>query len=653
MARIDELTVNSLRILSVDAVERAKSGHPGMAIGAAPIIYELYAHHLKFNPKVPDWRDRDRFILSAGHGSALLYSTLHMFGYGITIEDLKSFRKTGSVTPGHPEYGHTVGVEATTGPLGQGIAMAVGMAIAQKHLASVFNRPGFQIYNNRIYALSGDGCMMEGISSEAASLAGTLKLDNLTVLYDSNRISIEGSTDCSFCEDVGARFKAYGWNVIKVKDGENLKSIGRAIEASKTSDKPTLIIIDTLIARNTPLEGSEKSHGEPLGEKNISIMRSNLGWPYDEPFKVPEKVYKHCAKLTEEGEQEYKKWLDMMAEYKKQHPELYKLYQKYHETELPTGLENITFDKDMATRQASGEILNALKEKLPNLIGGSADLAPSNKTVLTGIPYFSAQERAGRNIHFGVREHAMSAIANGLALYGGLMPYVATFLIFSDYMKHSIRLSALMKQRVIYIMTHDSIGVGEDGPTHQPIEQLAAFRAMPNCTVFRPADAKETVAAYIYALKAKGPTVLALSRQSLPILPGFGLDAGKGAYVIFDVPNPKAIIIATGSEVNLAVAAAGELRKRGVNTRVVSMPSMEVFDEQSKEYKNSILIPNIPRVAVEAAASFGWHKYVGENGEIIAMDTFGASGPAKELFPKFGFTVENIVSAVERVISSK
>lgn len=653
MAKIDELSVNSLRILSADAVERAKSGHPGIAIGAAPIIYELYAHHLRFNPNAPNWQDRDRFVLSAGHGSALLYSVLHLFGYGITIEDLKNFRKTDSLTPGHPEYGHTVGVEATTGPLGQGIAMAVGMAIAQKHLSAVFNRPGFQIYNNRIYALSGDGCMMEGISSEAASLAGTMNLDNLTVLYDSNRISIEGNVECTFREDVGARFKAYGWNVINVKDGESIRSIGKAIEASKTSDKPTLIIINTLIARHTPLEGSEKSHGEPLGEKNISILRSNLGWPYDEPFKIPEKVYRHCAKLIQKGEQEYEKWLDMLSEYKKHYPDLYELYQQYHENKLPDGLENIAFNKDMATRQASGEILNALKDKLPNLIGGSADLAPSNKTVLTGIPYYCVQDRAGRNIHFGVREHAMGAIANGLALYGGLIPYVATFLVFSDYMKPSIRLSALMKLRVIYIMTHDSIGVGEDGPTHQPIEQLAAFRSMPNCTVFRPADANETVAAYIYALKAKGPTILALSRQNLPLLQGSGLDAVKGAYVVFDVPEPKAIIIAAGSEVSLAVSAANSLKERGINVRVVSMPSMEAFDKQDKAYKESVLTPSLPRVAVEAASSFGWHKYVGENGEIIAMDTFGASGPAKELFPKFGFTVENIVSAVERVISDK
>jgi len=655
------LAVNTLRFLSAEAVQQANSGHPGLPLGAAPIAYTLWSKFLKVNPANPNWLDRDRFVLSAGHGSALLYSLLHLFGFGLTMDDLKNFRKADSLTPGHPEYGHTVGVEVTTGPLGQGIANGVGMALAEKHLAAQFNKPNMQLIDHYTYVLCGDGCLMEGVSAEAVSLAGTLKLGKLILLYDSNNITIEGNTDIAFRENVGDRFRAYDWDVQLVTDGNDTDDVAQAIEKAKAvKDKPSLIEIKTIIGFGAPnKQGKASVHGEPLGYEEIKAAKKALGWPHEEEFYIPEEVKTHIDAVLAEKAKTEAEWNSLAAKYESTYPDDFKQWKLINSDNLPVDLLDIddfwTYEGSPATRVSSEQVLNKACLLIPNLIGGSADLAPSTKTLMKGRSSFSAENPAGSNLHFGVREHAMTAIANGIALHGGLIPYVAGFFVFSDYMKPAMRMSALMELPVIYIMTHDSIGVGEDGPTHQPIEQLAALRSIPGFTVTRPCDTRETAAAWYLALTRKGPTALALSRQGLPALSGTGKASLKGAYVIKESgATPDVILLASGSEVSLISEAVDILKEKGVNARAISMFSMEVFEEQEKEYKESVL-PNAvrARLAVEAGSSFGWHKYVGLDGDIISVDTFGASGEAKLLFKQFGFTVENIVGRALALLNNK
>ena len=661
MSNINMKSVNAIRVLAADAVQKANSGHPGLPLGSAAMAYELWAHHMNHNPADPKWANRDRFVLSGGHGSTLLYSLLHLFGYGLTVEDLKNFRQDGSLTPGHPEYGHTVGVEATTGPLGAGMAMAVGMAAAEAHLAAVFNKENYPVVDHYTYVLGGDGCMMEGISSEAFSLAGTLKLDKLIVLYDSNKISIEGSTDIAFTEDVQKRFEAFGFQTLVVEDGNNLEEIGKAIEEAKADKtRPSMITVKTKIGYGCPAkEGKASAHGEPLGVDNVAALKENLGWESKEDFFVPEDVYANYKALAEEGAKKEEQWNELFAAYCAQYPEMKELWDKFHNENLADDLINneefwAYADKADATRNLSGMVINRLKDLLPNFMGGAADLAPSTKTYMKDAGDFSPEDYAGRNMHFGVRELAMAAIGNGMALHGGLRPFVSTFFVFSDYVKPMARLSALMNLPITYVFTHDSIGVGEDGPTHEPIEQLAMFRAMPNFAVYRPADATETIAAWYHAVSSKNqPTALVLTRQNLPQLAGSSKEALKGGYVIADSTKatPDAIIMASGSEVQLGINAKEELAKEGIDVRVVSMPSMDVFEEQSEEYKASVLPKEVrARVAVEALTDFGWGKYVGLDGEYVTMHGFGASAPANVLFEKFGFNTENVVAAVKRVV---
>lgn len=656
MKHIDTMSVNAIRVLSADAIQKANSGHPGLPLGCAPIGYELWANHMNHNPADPDWANRDRFVLSGGHGSMLLYSLLHLFGYGnLSKEDLMNFRQMGSLTPGHPEYGHTVGVEATTGPLGAGMGMAVGMAIAEAHLASVFNKEDYPVVDHYTFALGGDGCMMEGISSEAFSLAGTLGLGKLIILYDSNNISIEGSTDIAFTENVQKRMEAFGFQLITVEDGNDLESIGAAIEEAKADTaRPSFITVKTQIGYGCPAkQGKASAHGEPLGADNVAAMKENLEWPSQEPFFVPQDVYDHFKELAEQKAEAEAAWNVMFAAYCQEYPEMEELWNQYHSPVDAAALyENETFwaqnEKPEATRNLSGKKLNILKDLVPNLMGGSADLAPSNKTNMSDAGDFSKENRAGRNMHFGVRELAMTAIGNGMTLHGGLHPYVATFFVFSDYVKPMARLSALMGAPLTFVLTHDSIGVGEDGPTHEPVEQLAMLRAMPNMHVFRPCDGVETAAAWYSAITSqKTPTALVLTRQNLAPMPGSSKDALKGAYVIDDCEGePDVILIATGSEVELAVKAKAELDGE-YKVRVVSMPCMDLFEEQSEEYKNSVLPKSVrKRVAIEALGDFGWGKYVGLDGAAITMKGFGASGPASKLFEHFGFTVENVVNTV-------
>ena len=661
---IEEMSVNAIRVLSADAIQKANSGHPGLPLGTAPVAYELFAKHMNYNPHNPDWVNRDRFVLSGGHGSMLLYSLFHLFGIGnLSLEEVKNFRQFGSLTPGHPEYGHTVGVEATTGPLGQGMAMAVGMAMAEAHLSSVFNKEGFPVVDHYTYVLGGDGCMMEGISSECFSLAGTLGLSKLIVFYDSNNISIEGSTDIAFTEDVVTRFKAFGFQTIEVEDGNDLEAIGKAIEEAKADKtRPSLIKVNTLIGYGCPAkQGKASAHGEPLGVDNVAALKENINWPCKGDFEVPKEVYDHYKELADNMAKAEDKWNELFAAYVEKYPEMKELWDNYFDGYDMSDLFNsdeywAKGDKPEATRSTSGTILNMIKKAMPNLIGGSADLAPSNKTNMKDAGDFSKDNYAGTNLHFGVREQAMAAIGNGLALHGGLKAFVATFFVFSDYVKPMARLSALMKLPLTYVFTHDSIGVGEDGPTHEPIEQLAAFRSLPDFTVFRPCDRTETAAAWMYAVENEcGPTGLVLTRQNLPQMEGSSKDALKGGYVIAESEKavPDAIIIASGSEVSLAVNAKEELKKSGIDVRVVSMPSMELFDKQSAEYKESVL-PNAvrKRVAVEALSNFGWYKYVGLDGKVIAMEGFGASGPAATLFEHFGFTVDNVVKTVKEVVNA-
>ncbi|MDY3298460.1 transketolase [Selenomonas sp.] len=664
MANIDTKCVNAIRVLAADAIQKANSGHPGLPLGSAPMAYELWANHMNHNPKDPQWANRDRFILSGGHGSTLLYSLLHFYGYGLTMDDMKQFRQDGSLTPGHPEYGHTVGVEATTGPLGAGMGMAVGMAMAEAHLAATFNKPGFPIVDHYTFALGGDGCMMEGISSEAFSLAGTLGLSKLIVLYDSNRISIEGSTDIAFRENVQERMKAFGFQTITVEDGNDLAAIGKAIEEAKADkEHPSFITVKTEIGYGCPAkQGKASAHGEPLGVENVKALKEFLGWPEpDKSFNIPDDVYAHYADLAKKGAEAEEKWNKLFADYAAKFPEAKALWDKFHApVDADALLNDEAFwayeDKPQATRGLSGIMINRLKDQLPNLFGGSADLAPSNKTNMKDAGDFSKEDYSGRNLHFGVREFAMTAIANGITLHGGLRTYIATFFVFSDYTKPMARLAALMGLPVTYVFTHDSIGVGEDGPTHEPIEQLAMWRALPNVNTFRPADATETAAGWYLAITSKHtPTVLALTRQNLPQLPGSSKDALKGAYVVSEAKDPKAmqgILIGTGSEVSLAIDAQQELAKEGIDVRVVSMPCEELFDAQNDAYKESVLPKAVrARVAVEAAADFGWGKYVGLDGATVTMKGFGASAPAAKLFEKFGLTKENVVKTMKSVLA--
>ena len=656
---IENMSVNAIRVLAADAVQKANSGHPGLPLGAAAIGYELWANHMNHNPKNPYWDNRDRFILSGGHGSTLLYSLLHLFGYGLTLEDMKNFRQWGSKTPGHPEYGVTTGVEASTGPLGAGMAMAVGMAMAETHLGAKFNKEGYPIVDHYTYVLGGDGCMMEGINYEAFSLAGTLKLNKLVVLYDSNKISIEGNTDIAFTEDVPTRFKAMGFQVLEVKDGNDLAEIGKVIEEAKANkEQPSFIKINTKIGFGSPKEGSADVHGAPLGADNIIAMKKNLGWPSEEPFFVPEEVYENYKVKAESLAKKEEEWNALFKEYCEKFPEMKALWDEFKdENKALNLLDDEDFwsfeDKADATRNLSGKVLNKLSAKLPTLFGGSADLAPSNKSYVNGAGDYSAENYAGRNVHFGVRELAMTGIGNGLVLHG-LKAYVSTFFVFSDYVKPMARLASLMEIPLTFVLTHDSIGVGEDGPTHEPIEQLAEFRAMPNFNVFRPADATETIAAWYSAVTSEEtPTALVLTRQNLPQLAGSSKEALKGGYVVADSSKetPDAILIASGSEVSLSIEAKEALAKEGIDVRVVSMPCMDIFEKQSDEYKEKILPKSVrARVAVEALSEFGWGKYVGLDGKTICLDRFGASAPADVLFREFGFTAENVVKAVKDVI---
>lgn len=655
---VENMSVNAIRVLAADAVQKANSGHPGLPLGSAAMAYELWANHMNHNPADPKWFNRDRFILSGGHGSTLLYSLLHLFGYGLTKEDLAQFRQWGSLTPGHPEYGHTVGVEATTGPLGAGMGMAVGMAVAEAHLAAVFNKDNYPVVDHYTYVLGGDGCMMEGISSEAFSLAGTLGLSKLIVLYDSNKISIEGGTDIAFTEDVKKRFEAFGFQTLVVEDGNNIEEIGKAIEEAKADKtRPTMITVKTKIGYGCPAkEGKASAHGEPLGADNVTALKENLGWPSQEPFYVPDEVYANYKEKAKKGAEAEAAWNKLFADYCKAYPEMKKLWDEYFdENAADKVLHDENFwsyeDKPQATRNLSGIQINKLKNMLPNLMGGSADLAPSTKTYMSDMGDFSKDNYAGRNMHFGVRELAMTAIGNGMMLHGGLHAFVSTFFVFSDYVKPMARLSAIMGVPLTFVLTHDSIGVGEDGPTHEPIEQLAMLRALPNFTVYRPCDATETAAAWAYAVTSKKtPTALVLTRQNLPQMAGSSKEALKGAYVIADSAKnvPDAILIASGSEVSLAVDAKAELIKDGIDVRVVSMPSMDVFEQQSDEYKESVLPKSVrKRVAIEALSDFGWGRYVGLDGAYVTMHSFGASAPAATLFKEFGFTVENVVRTVK------
>ena len=652
---IEQKSVNAIRVLAADTVQKANSGHPGMPLGSAAMAYELWANHLTHNPKNPKWVNRDRFILSAGHASSLLYSLLHLFGYGLTIEDMKNFRQDNSLTPGHPEYGHTVGVEATTGPLGAGMGMAVGMAMAQAHMAATFNTEDYNIIDHYTFVLGGDGCMEEGISSEAFSLAGTLGLSKLIVLYDSNNITIEGNTDLAFTEDVNKRMEAFGFQTLTVEDGNNLEEISKAIELAKSEKtKPSFITVKTKIAFGcSAKEGSESSHGSPLGEENVKALRDNLGWEEQEAFVIPQDVYDNFAQKAKKGQEAEDNWNKLFKAYCEKYPEKKALWDKYFAVIDDEKLLNCDEfwsyeDKPQATRSLSGNMINFLAKIMPNFWGGSADLGPSNKTVIKDGGSFSKNNYLGRNIHYGVREFAMAAIANGITLYGGTKTFVGTFFVFSDYLKPMARLAALMKIPVTYVLTHDSIGVGEDGPTHEPIEQLAMLRAMPNINVFRPADATETAAAWYSAITSKNtPTVLALSRQNLPQIEGSSKEALKGGYIIAESikAKPDAIIIASGSEVSLAVEAKKELMEKGFDIRVVSMPCMDIFEQQSDEYKEKILPQTVEkRLVVEAGSSICWGKYLGFKGKSVTIDTFGASAPANVLFKKYGFTVENVVN---------
>ena len=659
--------INAIRFLSVDGVQKAKSGHPGTPMALAPLSYLLWTRHLRFNPRNPDWPDRDRFILSCGHASMLLYSLLYLTGFDLPLEEIKAFRQWGSKTPGHPEAGHTPGVEVTTGPLGQGFGNAVGMAMATRMLAQRFNRPGHEIVSHRIFVLCSDGDLMEGIASEAASLAGFHRLGNLIAFYDDNRITIEGSTDLAFREDVAGRFRAYGWNVLTVADGNiDLEGMSRAIEtACSERDRPTLVIVRTTIAFGSPnKQGTAEAHGSPLGEKEVALTKEALGWPGEPDFFVPEDVLAHFREAVPRGEAGEREWRLKMAAYMGAYPDLAMEWERVMWGDLPDGWESAlpSFPPGtaaMATRKVSGKVINAIAPKISELAGGSADLAPSTDTLMEeGGAFLPDAPPGGRNFHFGVREHGMGAILNGMARHGGLIPYGATFLIFSDYMRPAIRLAALMRIRVIYVFTHDSVGLGEDGPTHQPIEHLAALRAIPNLHVFRPADANETVAAWKMAMeRTEGPSMMALTRQNVPVLPPEDVyrdgNVFRGAYILKEGGNgrPAVILLASGSEVHVALDAANVLEEEGIPARVVSFLSWERFEEQPGEYRRLVLPPSVrARVSVEAAATFGWERYLGDGGVSVGIDRFGASAPGGRIFQELGITPENVAARAKALL---
>ena len=649
---IDNKTISSLRMLSVDMIEKAKSGHPGLPLGSAPMLYTLYKDFLNFNPEKPKWINRDRFVLSAGHGSAILYSLLNLFGFDVSIDDIKNFRQWGSKTPGHPEYGDTDGVDATTGPLGQGITMAVGMALAEAHVRSHFTVDGWSPVDHYTYALVGDGCLMEGISHEAASFAGSFKLGRLIVLYDSNNISIEGNTDITFHDDTLKRFEAYGWHTQRVEDGNDIEKIKEAIENAKKDERPSIIEVKTVIGFGAgSVEGSEKSHGAPIGEDNRKALVEKIKWNETEEFTVPEDVKENAAKIVEEKKKIYVEYKKKLEEYESKNPEKYREYIDWihfkHEADLSKLLDSK--EKD-ATRSASGAALQELAKAIPNMIGGSADLGPSNNSQIKDSGFISSSDYNERNIHFGVREFAMAAISNGIALHGGLKPFCATFFVFSDYMKPAMRLAALMNLPVTYILTHDSIGVGEDGPTHEPIEHLAMLRSLPNFSVIRPADFNETVHAWEVAQKATKPTALILSRQKLETLKMESENLKYGAYIAkTEKDKLDLVVVATGSEVGVTMEASKILEDKGYGVRVVSMPSWDLFDEQDEEYRESVLPCGVKTASVEALSTFGWDKYT-KGGLKIGLDRFGASAPGSELFEHFGFTPEKIADKLESFI---
>mgnify|MGYP005751148757 FL=1 len=662
---IDQLSINTIRNLSIDAIEKANSGHPGMPMGAAPMGYTLFTKFMNHNPKNPTWFNRDRFVLSAGHGSMLLYSLLHLSGYDLTMDDIKDFRQWGSKTPGHPEFGHTAGVDATTGPLGQGIAMAVGMAMAERHLADTYNKDGFNVVDHFTYSICGDGDLMEGVSAESASLAAHLKLGRLVVLYDSNDISLDGDLDRSFSESVEGRFKAYGWQYVRVEDGNNIEEISAAVAEAQTDlNRPTLIEVKTVIGYGSPnMSGKSDVHGKPLGKEEIQLTREYYKWAFENDFHVPEEVYTNFREsVLDKGQQVEEKWTAMFYEYKEKFPELGEQLQLAMEGKLPAGWDKdipvYEEGKSLASRASSGEVLNAIAKNTRQLIGGSADLAGSNNTMIKNDKDFTPEDYSGRNIWFGVREFAMGAAMNGMALHGGVKVFGGTFFVFSDYLRPAIRLAALQNLPVTFVFTHDSIAVGEDGPTHEPIEQLPSLRCMPNLSVIRPADGNETAAAWKIAMQSeKTPTTLVLTRQNLPTIKGTAHTAydgvSKGAYVISksEKETPDALILATGSEVGLAVEAQKALLSEGIDVSVVSMPSWDRFEQQSEEYKQSVLPKTVKkRLAIEMANPLGWERYTGDEGDIIGIHTFGASAPGNKIMQEYGFTVENVIAKVKNLL---
>lgn len=654
---VQQKSVDTIRILSAEAIEKAKSGHPGICIGAAPIGYELFADFLNFSYKNPSWDNRDRFVLSAGHGSMLLYSLLHLFGYDVTKEDLMNFRQLGSRTPGHPEYGKTDGVETSTGPLGQGLGNAVGFAVAEAHLAALFNRPDYPVVDHFTYVLTGDGCLEEGIGYEACSFAGTQKLGKLILLYDNNDVTIEGNMKNTFGEDTATRFIAQGWQVIRVNDANNLLSLKTAIERAKSDlSRPSIIICKSVIGYGSPLAGTADCHGAPLGEENVAKTKEYFHWT-EEPFCVPADVKAHCLAIAEEKLAAEQAWNRLFENYERDYPALASQYRRFMRGVKPDydvvgGF--LEFDKPEATRSCGGKILNAFAKQLPNIMSGSADLAPSTKTEIKGQEYFSPEHREGCNIHFGIREHAMAAICNGIQLHGGLKAVCSTFFSFSDYMKAGIRMSALMNIPVLYVMTHDSIGVGEDGPTHQPMEQLIALRSIPNIDVFRPCDGKETVAAFVSAFNNRRPTVIVETRQNLPVNQGSGMQAEKGGYVLSDCEGtPDVLLIGSGSEIELCTGAQQLLKEEGIRARVVSLPCIEAFERQPQEYRDSVIPKDVKaRVCVEAASHYAWYRYSRDFGEVVAMQSFGVSAPAKVVFEYFGFTKENVAAKAKLSIEN-
>ncbi len=661
---IEQLCINTIRTLSMDAVQAANSGHPGTPMALAPVVYSIYDRFMKFNPNNPNWLNRDRFILSAGHASMLLYSILHITGYDVTLNDIESFRQLHSKCAGHPEYGLTPGVETTTGPLGQGLATSVGFAIAEKWLESYFNKPNYELINYKTFALSGDGCMMEGISSEAASIAGHLGLDNLIWLYDNNHITIEGNTSLAFTEDVATRFIAYGWNVQRVGDANDLEMLSRTLNiAIKEKGRPSLIIVDSHIAYGAPTkQDTHGAHGSPLGEEEIKATKKFYGWDPEKKFFVPDEVNEYANEITDRGKKQNAEWDETFLKYQNEYPELAAQLKLIQKREMPEGwdccIPTFKYGDSLSGRKANGKVLNAIAEKIPFMIGGSADLSPSTLTTITGTENFEKESYNGRNLHFGIREHAMGAIVNGVSL-SGLKSFASTFLVFSDYARSSIRLSALMNQPVIYIFTHDSIGVGEDGPTHQPIEHIASLRAIPNLEVIRPADANEVAVLWKHIMELKDrPTALILSRQDLPVFDRKKYESAQGAlkggYILADCEGaPDVILISTGSEVSMCIEAYEELMKDGINTRVVSMPCWSLYERQSPEYWKSVLPSNITaRVAVEAGSTFGWRRFVGlhNQGEVLGMRTFGASGKLSSLLEEFGLTTDSIVKSAKEVI---